>query len=69
MENENVTQEKWYQSLTVKMVLLGIMGVMLLIPLVLIREVIRERSQNAEAARTEIGTLVGLCPDGHRPRP
>jgi inner membrane protein len=57
MENENVTQEKWYQSLTVKMVLLGIMGVMLLIPLVLIREVIRERSQNAEAARTEIGTL------------
>ncbi len=57
MGNENVTQEKWYQSLTVKMVLLGIMGVMLLIPLVLIREVIRERSQNAEAARTEIGTL------------
>jgi inner membrane protein len=57
MENENVTQEKWYQSLTVKMVLLGIMGLMLLIPLVLIREVIRERSQNAEAARTEIGTL------------
>lgn len=57
MENENVTQEKWYQSLTVKMVLLGIMGVMLLIPLALIMEVIRERAQNAETARTEIGAL------------
>ena len=57
MENQNVTQEKWYQSLTVKMVLLAIMGVMLLIPLVLIMEVIRERSRNAETARIEIGAL------------
>ncbi len=57
MENENLKQEKWYQSLTVKMVLLAIMGVMLLIPLVLIMQVIRERAQNAETARTEIGAL------------
>ncbi|MDX9904164.1 MAG: cell envelope integrity protein CreD [Bacteroidales bacterium] len=57
MENENATQEKWYQSMTVKMVLLGILGLMLMIPLVLIMEVIRERSQNAESARAEIGSL------------
>lgn len=57
MENENATHEKWYQSMTVKMVLLGILGLMLMIPLVLIMEVIRERSQNAETARTEIGNL------------
>lgn len=43
--------------MTVKMVLLAIMGLMLLIPLVLISEVIRERSLNAETARTEIGAL------------
>ena len=57
MENETVKQEKWYQSITVKMVLLAIMGLMLLIPLVLIMEVIRERAQNADAARLEIGAL------------
>ncbi len=57
MENESLKQEKWYQSMTVKMVLLAIMGLMLLIPLVLINEVIRERSLNAETARTEIGAL------------
>lgn len=57
MENENVKQEKWYQTVTVKMALLGFLGIMLLIPLVLIKEVIRERAQNAEQARTEIGNL------------
>ncbi len=57
MENESLQQEKWYQSMTVKMVLLAIMGLMLLIPLALINEVIRERSQNAETARNEIDAL------------
>ncbi len=57
MENENVKQEKWYQTVTVKMALLGFLGIMLIIPLVLIKEVIRERAQNAEQARTEIGNL------------
>jgi inner membrane protein len=57
MENESLKQEKWYQSMTVKMVLLAIMGLMLLIPLMLINEVIRERSLNAETARNEIGAL------------
>ncbi len=57
MENEIVKQEKWYQSMTVKMVLLGVLGLMLLIPLLMISQVIRERSRNAETARTEIGNL------------
>lgn len=56
MENETVKEEKWYQSMTVKMVLLAIMGLMLLIPLLMIVGVIRERAKNAETARTEIGT-------------
>lgn len=57
MENENVKQEKWYQSMTVKMILLGVMGLLLLIPLVMIGELIKERSKNADAARIEIGNL------------
>ena len=57
METGNEKQEKWFESMTVKMVLLAIMGLMLLIPLVLISEVIRERKANAEAARNEIGAL------------
>ncbi|MRR20699.1 cell envelope integrity protein CreD [bacterium] len=57
MENETLKEEKWYQSMTVKMVLLAIMGLMLLIPLVLIHEVIVERSKNADTARMEIGAL------------
>jgi inner membrane protein len=57
MENENVKQEKWYQSMTVKMILLGVMGLLLLIPLMMIGELIKERSKNADAARIEIGNL------------
>jgi len=57
METGNLKQEKWYESMTVKMVLIGVMGLILLIPLALIMEVIRERSANAETARTEIGQL------------
>lgn len=57
METETGNHEKWYESMTVKMVLLAIMGLMLLIPLVLINEVIRERAANAETARTEIGAM------------
>ena len=57
METGNEKQEKWYESMTIKMILIAIMGLMLLIPLALIMEVIRERSANAESARTEIGQL------------
>jgi len=57
MEQQIVKLEKWYQSMTVKMVLLAILGIMLLIPLALIQEVIRERAGYSDAARTEIGNL------------
>lgn len=57
METENTKQERWYESMTVKMVLIGVMGLILLIPLALIMEHIRERSSNAETARQEIGSL------------
>jgi inner membrane protein len=57
MENEKLKQEKWYQSITIKMVLLGAMGLMLLIPLVMISQLIKERSKNADAARIEIGNM------------
>ncbi len=57
MGNELSKQEKWYQSMTVKMALLAFMGLMLLIPLAMIRQVINERGQNAAEASTEIGTL------------
>ena len=57
MVNELAKQEKWYQSMTVKMALLAIMGLILLIPLSLIRGLIYERGDNAKTASTEIGTL------------
>lgn len=57
METGNEKHEKWYESMTIKMILIAVMGLMLLIPLALIMEVIRERSANAETARTEIGAL------------
>ncbi len=43
--------------MTVKMALLAFMGLILLIPLALIRQVINERGRNAADASTEIGTL------------
>lgn len=57
MENEILKQEKWYQSLTAKMAILAIMGLLLLIPLQMIKNVIRERSGYADGARNEIGKL------------
>lgn len=49
--------EKFYQSMTVKMVILGFLGLLLLIPLEMVKEVIRERSAYADEARIEIGRL------------
>ncbi|MBE0668874.1 MAG: inner membrane CreD family protein, partial [Bacteroidales bacterium] len=49
--------EKWYRSVTLKMILLGFMGLVLLIPLMMIRQVIKERSQYADEARKEIGNI------------
>jgi|WetSurMetagenome_2_1015567.scaffolds.fasta_scaffold05627_2 inner membrane protein len=57
METENSNQVKWYQSMTAKMAILALMGLLLLIPLQMVKNVIRERAQFAEDARTEIGKL------------
>ncbi len=66
MENETLKQEKWYQSMTVKMVLLAIMGLMLLIPLVLIMR--GDQGAFAECRDGSDGDRrpVGLGADGHR---
>jgi inner membrane protein len=56
METTKRTLESWFESLTVKMIILGFLGLMLLIPLELIKNVIRERARYAEEARIEIGS-------------
>lgn len=51
--NEN---GKWQNSLTLKMFVLAAVGLFLLVPLELIKEMIRERQQNSEEIREEIAT-------------
>ncbi len=46
--------QKWQYSLAIKMVLLAVMGLMLLIPLEMIKEVIRERQKSSETVKKEI---------------
>jgi len=46
--------KKWQYSLTFKIILLTIGGLFLLIPLEMIKSIIRERQQNSEKARQEI---------------
>ena len=57
METQKSQLEKWFESMTVKMVILGIMGLLLLIPLELVKVVIRERAAYAEEVKLEIGNL------------
>lgn len=54
MKIEITNQNKWHQSLTVKLALLGILGLFLLIPLELIKEIIKERQLNADKVKKEI---------------
>lgn len=56
MKIEITNQGKWYQSLTLKLGLLAFLGLVLLIPLELIKETIRERQNNAEKVKKEIGS-------------
>lgn len=44
----------WQHSLTIKVLALGVMGIFLLLPLELIKEVIRERQTNSENVKKEI---------------
>jgi inner membrane protein len=46
--------KKWQHSLTLKIFLLGAMGIILLIPLEMIKSIIRERQANSENVKEEI---------------
>jgi inner membrane protein len=48
MKIEITNQNRWHQSLTLKLVLLAFLVLLLLIPLAMIKEVIKERQMNAE---------------------
>ncbi len=56
MKIEISNSRKWQQSLTLKIGLLAIMGLFLLIPLEMIKSIIRERQQNSEKVKTEIAS-------------
>lgn len=57
--NTTTGETKWYETLTVKMILLGGLVIMLLIPLQLIKMVIRERASYAEGVKGEISAQWG----------
>jgi inner membrane protein len=54
MKIEISDNKKWQHSLTIKMILLAIMGLFLLAPLEMIKSIIRERQKNSENIKKEI---------------
>src|SRR4030043_433892 len=54
MKIEITNTNKWHHSLTIKLALLAILGLFLLVPLELIKEIIRERQMTAEKVKKEI---------------
>jgi len=54
MKIEINNTRKWQHSLTLKIILLTVMGLFLLIPLEMIKSIIRERQQSSEKVRQEI---------------
>lgn len=54
MKIEINDNKKWQHSLTLKIILLAVMGLFLLIPLEMIKSIIRERQLNSEKVRQEI---------------
>ena len=56
MKIEISDNRKWQQSLTIKIGLLAIMGLFILIPLEMIKSIIRERQQNSEKVKKEIAS-------------
>lgn len=54
MKIEITNQEKWQQSLTLKLGLLAFIGLLFLIPLQMIKSVITERQSNAEQVKKDI---------------
>jgi len=60
MKIEITNQNKWHQSLTIKLVLLAFLGIIFLIPLELIKEIILERQKNSEKVKKEISDQWSL---------
>jgi inner membrane protein len=56
MKIEISDNRKWQQSWTLKIGLLAVMGLFLLIPLEMIKSIIRERQQNSEKVKKEIAS-------------
>ena len=56
MKIEISESKKWQNTLTLKILLLAIMGLFLLIPLEMIKSIIRERQQTSEKAKQEIAS-------------
>jgi inner membrane protein len=54
MKIEISDNKKWQHSLTIKMILLAIMGLFLLAPLEMIKSIIRERQRNSENIKKDI---------------
>jgi len=54
MKIEINDNKKWQHSMTLKIILLAVMGLFLLIPLEMIKSIISERQQNSEKVRQEI---------------
>jgi inner membrane protein len=54
MKIEITNQDRWHQSITLKLALLAFLGLLFLIPLQLIKEVIMERQSNGEKVIKEI---------------
>ena len=48
--------KKWQNSLTIKILLLGVLGLFLLLPLEMIKSVIRERQKTSEDVKKEIAS-------------
>lgn len=59
MTGENNKETKWYESMTVKLLLLGTMALVFLIPLQLIKMVIRERENYSSGVKMEISEQWG----------
>jgi len=59
MKNNNQNDIKWYETLTFKMALLGVMAIMFLLPLELIRTVINERAESSLSVQQQISEEWG----------
>ncbi|HKL66718.1 MAG TPA: inner membrane CreD family protein, partial [Bacteroidales bacterium] len=59
MKDANRNDIRWYETLTFKMALLGIMAIMFLVPLQLIRSMIAERAENSRQVQQQISEEWG----------